>query len=65
MISFQIRNLYIAKNYKIDNKSVTLIVNDLGYNKSGYLNNTTAEVTNKNLLDKLKWMVIEYDNLRI
>lgn len=51
-----------------DNRSVDLIVNYLGYNIDGDINSTTAKVannTNKNLLGKLKLMVLEYDNLRI
>ena len=66
-ISSQIKEVYIAKNSSIDRKYIDLVVNDLHLN-----NNTdneklkTEEIQKKqSLLGKLKWVVLEYDYLRI
>lgn len=68
IISSQIRELYIAKNSKIDRKYVDLIVDELDYNKRLDMDVSTSKViqdTNKNILGNLKWIVFEYENLRI
>jgi hypothetical protein len=68
IISSQIRELYIAKNSKMDGKYVDLLVNNLGYNKSTDIDISTEQNiqdTKKNLLGNLKWEVLEYDEMRI
>lgn len=68
IISSQIRELYIAKNSKMDGKYVDLLVNNLGYNKSTDIDISTEQNiqdTKKNLLGNLKWEVLEYDQMRI
>ena len=68
IISSQIRELYIAKNSKMDGKYVDLLVNNLGYNKSTDIDISTEkniQDTKKNLLGNLKWEVLEYDEMRI
>jgi len=68
IISSQIRELYIAKNSTIDSKYVDLIVKDLGFNKSTDIDISTEKIaqdTKKNLLGNLKWVVLEYDEMRI
>lgn len=68
IISSQIRELYIAKNSKMDGKYVDLLVNNLGYNKSIDIDISTEkniQDTKKNLLGNLKWEVLEYDEMRI
>jgi hypothetical protein len=69
IISSQIKELYIAKNSKIDNKYVDLIVDHLGYKKNTSNDDVSidknAQDVKMNLLGNLKWIVLEYDNLRI
>ena len=68
IISSQIRELYIAKNSTIDSKYVDLIVKDLGYNKSTDIDISTEKIAQNarmNLLGNLKWVVLEYDEMRI
>ncbi|WP_161486439.1 hypothetical protein [Candidatus Nitrosocosmicus hydrocola] len=68
IISSQIKELYIAKNSTIDSKYVDLIVNNLGYNKSTDIDISTEIIeqdAKKNLLGNLKWIVLEYDEMRI
>lgn len=68
IISSQIKELYIAKNSKIDSNYVNAIVHNLGYKISSGDDTSTDQVlqdTRRNLLGNLKWIVLEYDNLRI
>ena len=69
MISSQIRELYIAKNSTIDSKYVDSIVGNLDYDKRIDSDISTEEkvqyAAKKNLLGNLKWIVLEYDNLRV
>lgn len=68
MISSHIKELYIAKNSKIDRRYVDLIVNNLDLNiRTDNETSIAEEIQNgdKSLLGKLKWIVLEYDNLRI
>jgi hypothetical protein len=66
-ISSQIKEVYIAKNSNLDRKYIDLVVDALHLN-----NNTDSEKLRteemqikQSLLGKLKWVVLEYDNLRI
>ena len=65
----QIRELYIAKNSTIDSKYVDSIVGNLDYDKRIDSDISTEEkvqyAAKKNLLGNLKWIVLEYDNLRV
>lgn len=68
VMSSQIKELYIAKNSKIDRSYVDSIVNDLNLNMSVENEKLTIEKIkqdSKNILGKIKWIVLEYDNLRI
>lgn len=68
IISSQIKELYIAKNSKIDSNYVNAIVHHLGYKISSGDDTSTDHAlqdTRRNLLGNLKWIVLEYDNLRI
>ena len=68
VMSSQIKELYIAKNSKIDRSYVDSIVNDLNLNMSVENEKLTIEKIKqdgKNILGKMKWIVLEYDNLRI
>lgn len=68
VMSSQIKELYIAKNSKIDRSYVDSIVNDLNLNMSVENEKLTIEKIKqdgKNILGKIKWIVLEYDNLRI
>jgi hypothetical protein len=66
-ISSQIKEVYIAKNSNIDRKYIDLVVNDLHlHNGTDNEKLKTEVIQNKaSLLGKLKWIVLEYDNLRI
>ncbi|MDN5847646.1 MAG: hypothetical protein L0H53_15385, partial [Candidatus Nitrosocosmicus sp.] len=63
----QIKEVYIAENSNIDRKYIDLVVNDLHLNNgTDYEKLNTEEIQNKeSLLGKLKWIVLEYDHLRI
>lgn len=68
MTSSQIKELYIAKNSKIDRSYVDSIVNDLNLDRSVENEKLTIERTKldgKSILGKIKWIVLEYDKLRI
>ena len=64
--SSQIRDLYIAKNAKINKTYITSIFEYIGFDEidktSGEEKGTTYD--NK-LLGKIKWVVIEYENVRV
>jgi hypothetical protein len=66
-ISSQIKEVYIAKNSNIDRKYIDLVVNDLHFhNGTDNEKLKTEEIQNKaSPLGKLKWIVLEYDYLRI
>nr|MBA2267375.1 hypothetical protein [Nitrosopumilus sp.] len=68
MTSSQIKELYIAKNSKIDRSYVDSIVNDLNLDRSVENEKLTIErikQDGKSILGKIKWIVLEYDKLRI
>ena len=68
VMTSQIKELYIAKNSKIDRNYVDSVVNDLNLNISVESEKMTIEKIKqdgKSILGELKWIVIEYDNLRI
>ena len=70
VIAFQIREVYIARNSNIDRKYIDLVVDDLHLNNGAYDEKLKTEkeemqIMDKSLLGKLKWIVFEYDNLRI
>jgi hypothetical protein len=66
-ISSQIKEVYIAKNSNIDRRYIDLVIGDLHLNNPTDNEKLKTEVIqNKaSLLGKLKWIVLEYDNLRI
>ena len=70
VMSSQIKELYIAKNSNINRAYVDSIVNELDLNISTENEKLTKEKAklegkSKNILGKIKWIVLEYDNLRI
>ena len=68
VMTSQIKELYIAKNSKIDRNYVDSVVNDLNLNISVESEKMTIEKIKqdgKSILGELKWIVLEYDNLRI
>ena len=74
MVSSQMKELYIAENSSIDKNYVdSVIVPALGLNLNHLGDDKTpqtekipqAAVVNNNALGRLKWVVLEYENLRI
>jgi len=70
VMSSQIKELYIAKNSNINRAYVDSIVNELDLNISTENEKLTTqkaklEGKSKTILGKIKWIVLEYDNLRI
>ena len=70
VMSSQIKELYIAKNSNINRAYVDSIVNELDLNFSTENEKLTTqkaklEGKSKTILGKIKWIVLEYDNLRI
>lgn len=70
VISSQIKELYIAKNSNLDRDYVDSIINELDFNTSIEnekltTENAKLEGKSKSILGKIKWIVLEYDNLRI
>ena len=68
MISSELKEFYIANNSNIDREYIDSIVNELDFNK-GIDNQTSSgkdtQPSNRSILGKLKWIVLEYENLRI
>ena len=69
-MSSQIKELYIAKNSNINRAYVDSIVNELDLNISTEnekltKENAKLEGKSKSILGNIKWIVLEYDNLRI
>ena len=70
VMSSQIKELYIAKNSNINRAYVDSIVNELDLNISTEnekltKENAKLESKSKSILGKIKWIVLEYDKLRI
>lgn len=70
VMSSQIKELYIAKNSNIHRAYVDSIVNELDLNISTENEKLTTQKAklkgkSKTILGKIKWIVLEYDNLRI
>ena len=70
VMSSQIKELYIAKNSNINRGYVDSIVNELDLNISTEnekltTENAKLESKSKSILGNIKWIVLEYDNLRI
>ena len=70
VMSSQIKELYIAKNSNIDRGYIDSIVNELNLNISTEnekltTENAKLESNSKSILGNIKWIVLEYDNLRI
>ena len=70
VMSSQIKELYIAKNSNINRAYVDSIVNELDFNISTEnekltTENAKLESNSKSILGNIKWIVLEYDNLRI
>lgn len=68
MISSELKEFYIANNSNIDRAYIDSIVNELDF-KKGIDNQTTSDketqLNIRSILGKLKWIVLEYENLRI
>ena len=69
-MSSQIKELYIAKNSNINRAYVDSIVNELDLNISTEnekltTENAELEGKSKSILGNIKWIVLEYDKLRI
>ena len=68
VMSSQIKELYIAKNSNIRRGYVDSIVNELDLNiniKNEKLTTENAKLESKSILGNIKWIVLEYDKLRI
>ena len=70
MISYQIKELYIAKNSNLDRDYVDSIINELDFNTSIEnekltTENAKLEGKSKSILGNIRWIVLEHDNLRI
>ena len=70
VISSQIKELYIAKNSNLDRDYVDSIINELDFNTSIEnekltTENAKLESNSKSILGNIKWIVLEYDKLRI
>jgi len=70
VMSSQIKELYIAKNSNINRGHVDSIFLELDSNTSVEnekltTENSKLEGKSKDILGKIKWIVLEYDNLRI
>ena len=70
VMSSQIKELYIAKNSNIDRAYVDSIANELNLNISTEKEKLTTENAeledkSKSILGNIKWIVLEYDKLRI
>ncbi|HSA74655.1 MAG TPA: hypothetical protein VLE21_00530 [Candidatus Nitrosocosmicus sp.] len=70
VMSSQIKELYIAKNSNMNRGYVDSIVNELNLqnsieNEKLTTENAKLEGKGKSILGKIKWIVLEYDNLRI
>ncbi len=64
MVSSKLKGFYIAKNSNIDRGHIDSIVNDLDLN-IGKGVDKEIQLGSTNLLGKLKWIVLEFENLRI
>jgi hypothetical protein len=74
VVSSQIKELYIAENSSIDKNYVdSIVVPVLGLNPDHIIDDKKLQtekilhtaVENNNTLGRLKWVVLEYENLRI
>ena len=74
MVSSQMKELYVAKNSNIDKNYVdSIIVPALGLNMNHIRNDKKYQtdkvmhttMVNNSTLGRLKWVVLEYENLRI
>ena len=74
MVSSQMKELYIAENSSIDKSYIdSIIVPVLGLNPDHIIDDKKPQiekilytaVENNNTLGRLKWVVLEYENLRI
>ncbi len=68
MMSSELKEFYIANNSNIDRGHIDSIVNELNFNK-GIDNHASSDKETQpkviSILGKLKWIVLEYENLRI
>lgn len=69
MTTSRIEELYIAKNSNINKDTVDLLVSNLDLAHDIYKtqkeSENTGQLNNNYNLGKIKWIVIEYENLRI
>lgn len=64
--SNQIRESYIAKDSIIDSSFIEYILNDLiASNGNGKSTKDNIQSKNQNLLGKKRWIVLEYEKIRI
>jgi hypothetical protein len=64
IVSSQIEELHVAKNVKIDIDYIRTILDELR-SLMGDSNGLKANLDDENKLGKLRWLVIEYDKIRI
>ena len=69
LISTKINELYIAENANIEKNYIDSIVSTLGLTQTSY-NEKLQEYTKNveieyEILGKLKWIVVEYENIRV
>ncbi len=64
IVSSQIEELHVAKNLKIDIDYIRTILDELR-SLMGDSNGLKANLDYENKLGKLRWLVIEYDKIRI
>lgn len=67
-MSSELKEFHIAKNSNIDRGYIDSIVNALYFNKGIDNQTPSSKETHpkiRTILGKLKWIVLEYENLRI
>lgn len=69
IVSTNLNELYIAKNSNIDKNYIDSLIHILGLNQTtdneNLLKITTKEQEEKRILGELRWIVAEYENIRI
>ncbi len=64
--SSQIRGLYIARNAKIDKAYINSIFESIGFDENdNVIGEYKGTLYDGKLLGKMKWVVSEYENLRV
>ena len=66
VVSSQIRDLYIAKNANIDRTYITSIFESIGFGENDkIIREEKGTLYDNKLLGKIKWVVSEYENVRV